>query len=109
MSTGTDTIANSSCPIARSAALIGDTYTLLIVRELMHGYKRFTELQRSIGGISSKTLSRRLKHLVREDILHREVYAEVPPRVEYSLTEKGKALLTLIEDMRLFGEEWLMS
>jgi DNA-binding HxlR family transcriptional regulator len=86
---------------------VGDKWTLLIIRDLVTGCKRFSELQKSLQGISSRTLSERLSKLESEGLVNRRVYAEVPPRVEYSLTEKGEALVGLIEAMREFGERWL--
>ncbi len=93
-----------TCPIARTARLIGDTWTLLIVRDLMRGNKRFGELEELLAGISPKTLSRRLKMLEAANVISRQAYAEIPPRVEYALTEKGKALVPIIEAMEQFGE-----
>lgn len=94
------------CPIARTAALIGDTWTLLIVRDLMRGHKRFGELQESLSGISPKTLSQRLKALEAEGVITRRAFAEIPPRVEYALTDKGQALIPIIEAMQAFGERY---
>jgi DNA-binding HxlR family transcriptional regulator len=95
------------CPIARTATLIGDRWTPLIVRDLAPGCRRFSELQRSLDGISPKTLSDRLRKLEDAEIVSRTCFAEMPPRVEYRLTEKGHALLPVIESMRDFGESWL--
>ncbi len=100
-------VKHKACPIARTAELVGDMWTLLIVRDLMGGSRRFSELMASLAGISPKTLSRRLKHLEAQGLVHREVYPEIPPRVEYTLTPKGEALLPLIESMRQYGEKWL--
>ncbi len=95
------------CPVARTAQIISGKWTLLIIRDLTTGKKRFSELERSLDGISPKTLSERLVALEREGVLSRRTYAEVPPRVEYSLTEKGQALAGVIEEMRHYGREWL--
>jgi len=95
------------CPIARTAILIGDRWTPLIVRDLEPGCRRFSELQRSLDGISPKTLSDRLRRLEEAEVISRTCFAEVPPRVEYRLTGKGHALLSVLESMRTFGEEWL--
>ncbi len=95
------------CPIARAAALVGDLWVLLIIRDLMDGAKRFKNLQESLGSISPKTLSQRLKMLEETGLLNREAFAEIPPRVEYSLTEKGLALADVIEAMRRYGEQHL--
>ncbi|HEX8998048.1 MAG TPA: helix-turn-helix domain-containing protein [Ktedonobacterales bacterium] len=95
------------CPVARTAEIISGKWTLLIIRDLTAGTKRFSELERSLEGISPKTLSERLVALEREGVLSRRTYAEVPPRVEYSLTEKGQALAGVIEEMRSYGKHWL--
>lgn len=99
--------AEIGCPVARTAELIGNKWTPLIIRDLADGCKRFSELERSLRGISPKTLSERLKRLEENAVIARHCYAEVPPRVEYRLTEKGHALLPVIETMREFGREWL--
>jgi DNA-binding HxlR family transcriptional regulator len=95
------------CPVARTAEIVSGKWTLLIIRDLTTGTKRFSELERSLEGISPKTLSERLAALEREGMLHRRTYAEVPPKVEYSLTQKGQALASLIEAMREYGVKWL--
>ena len=95
------------CPVARTADLIGNKWTPLILRDLAIGERRFSELERSLAGISPKTLSERLKRLEEAEVLTRRCYAEVPPRVEYALTAKGTALLPVIELMREFGTTWL--
>jgi len=95
------------CPVARTAQIMGNKWTPLIVRDLANGRRRFSELERSLIGISPKTLSERLKRLEEVHVLERRCFAEVPPRVEYSLTLKGHALLPVIESMREFGLHWL--
>jgi len=95
------------CPVARTAEIIGNKWTPLIVRDLARGQRRFSELERSLSGISPKTLSERLKRLEEAGVIDRACFAEVPPRVEYSLTPKGFALLPVIESMRAFGARWL--
>ena len=82
-------------------------WTLLVIRDLAEDSQRFCELERSLEGISPRTLSLRLRALEEEGIVERRTYPEVPPRVEYSLTAKGQALAPLIEDMRRYGSEWL--
>lgn len=98
---------NQPCPIARTAELVGDTWTILIVRDLMSGVRRFGQLQESLGHVSPKTLSQRLKLLEGAGIVKRHAYAEIPPRVEYALTTKGQALSHIIEAMKEFGEQYL--
>lgn len=95
------------CPIAHTAALIGDRWTPLIVRDLAPGCRRFIELQRSLERISPKTLSDRLRRLEDASVVTRACFAEKPPRVEYCLTDKGVALLSVVESMRDFGMIWL--
>ncbi|MBE7553476.1 MAG: helix-turn-helix transcriptional regulator [Anaerolineales bacterium] len=95
------------CPVGRVAHLLGNKWALLIIRDLASGFKRFGELQRSMGHISPRTLSARLSTLEEAGIVERRAYAEIPPRVEYSLTEKGRALLPLLHAMRDYGEKWL--
>jgi DNA-binding HxlR family transcriptional regulator len=82
-------------------------WTLLLIRDLAEGRTRFCELERSLAGISPRTLSLRLRALEEEGIVERHTYPEVPPRVDYALTEKGRALLPIIEDMRAYGNRWL--
>jgi DNA-binding HxlR family transcriptional regulator len=96
-----------SCPVCRTADIVCAKWTLLIVRDLSEGRSRFCELERSLSGISPRTLSLRLRDLEQLGVVERQTFPEVPPRVEYALTDKGRALLPLIEDMRSFGEQWL--
>src|SRR5579859_224835 len=98
---------NTACPVARTARIISGKWTLLIIRDLASGVKRFNQLERSLQGISPKTLSERLRSLEEEGIITRQMFAEVPPRVEYALTEKGHDLVCVIENMRTFGKLWL--
>ena len=99
--------SNSSCPVCRTADVVCGKWTLLIIRDLAEGSGRFCELERSLAGISPRTLSLRLRALEEEGIVERNTFPEVPPRVEYALTEKGEALMPLIEDMRRYGRRWL--
>lgn len=105
--TKTNRIDETVCPIARTAEIIGGKWTLLIIRDLASGVKRFNQLERSLHGISPKTLSERLRSLEEEGIINRQTFAEVPPRVEYSLTTKGRDLSIVIESMRSYGKRWL--
>jgi DNA-binding HxlR family transcriptional regulator len=78
-----------TCPVTTTLGIIGGRWTLLILRDLFSGTRRFGELRKSLSGISPRTLSARLKFLEQEGIVERKVYAEVPPRVEYSLTARA--------------------
>jgi DNA-binding HxlR family transcriptional regulator len=105
--TQSNNLSNDICPVARTAEIISGKWTLLIIRDLTSGVKRFHQLERSLHGISPKTLSERLRTLEDEGIIVRETFAEMPPRVEYSLTTKGHDLLAVIESMRAYGNRWL--
>src|SRR5918992_2170144 len=100
-------MADRSCPVCATADIICGKWTILVIRDLAAGRSRFCELERSLAGISPRTLSLRLRALEEQGIVERHTYPEVPPRVEYSLTLKGRALLPLIEDMRAYGRQWL--
>jgi DNA-binding HxlR family transcriptional regulator len=99
--------SNSQCPVCRTAEVVCGKWTLLVIRDLAEGSSRFCELERSLEGISPRTLSLRLRALEEEGIVERHTFPEVPPRVEYALTEKGEALVPLVEDMRRYGTRWL--
>src|ERR1700741_2571618 len=101
--------SNSTCPVCATAEVVCGKWTLLLIRDLAEGSQRFCELERSLEGISPRTLSLRLRALEENGIVERRTYPEVPPRVEYALTEKGTALVPLIEDMRAYGKRWLLS
>lgn len=98
---------NDRCPVCLTAEVVCGKWTLLIIRDLAEGRSRFCELERSLRGISPRTLSLRLRALEEEGIVERRTFPEVPPRVEYALTEKGRALIPIIEDMRAYGRKWL--
>ncbi|MEH7106699.1 winged helix-turn-helix transcriptional regulator [Bacillus sp. JJ1764] len=92
------------CPIAKTLDVIGTKWTFLIIRDLLiEGTMRFSDLLKSLNGISPKTLSLRLKELEDHGILIRKVFPEVPPRVEYTLTEKGKQLESIFIELKRFG------
>jgi DNA-binding HxlR family transcriptional regulator len=94
--------------VSSCAEIISGKWTLLLIRDLAEGPQRFCELERSLEGISPRTLSLRLRALEDCGVVARRTYPEVPPRVEYGLTEKGRALVPLIDDMRTYGERWLL-
>ncbi|MHB1004139.1 MAG: winged helix-turn-helix transcriptional regulator [Chloroflexota bacterium] len=96
------------CPVAEAAKVLGDRWTLIILRDLADGPRRFGELAHSGDGISPSILSARLHELEERQILTRTSYNEVPPRVEYTLTAKGRDALRVVEVMREFGNRWLL-
>jgi DNA-binding HxlR family transcriptional regulator len=101
-------VHDEECAVACTADIIGAKWTAVLVHDLSEGPRRFSDLERALPGISPRTLSERLRALEQEAIVVRQSYPESPPRVEYELTEKGKALLPIIEAMRRFGHEWLV-
>jgi DNA-binding HxlR family transcriptional regulator len=96
-----------TCPLLLTANIISGKWTLVILRDVANGINRFSTLERSLGGISPKTLYDALKGLQKAGVLTRSSYPEVPPRVEYTLTAKGQALIPLIEQMSDYGATWL--
>ena len=95
-----------ACPVETTLALIGDKWKVLILRDLLPGTKRFGELKRSIGSVSQKVLTAQLRDMESKGLVHREVYPEVPPRVEYSLTHLGRSLAPILDAMRNWGETY---
>lgn len=94
-----------ACPVETTLSLIGSKWQVLILRDLfLNGTMRFKELQRSVGAVSQKVLTQNLRAMEESGIVHREVFAEVPPRVEYSLTETGQTLKPVIDAMWAWGE-----
>lgn len=94
------------CPVETSLTLIGDRWKLLIVRDLLTGTKRFGELKKSLNGISQKVLTQHLRAMETSGLVHRQVYAEVPPKVEYSLTKTGKSLKPIHNALWQWGEKY---
>ncbi len=95
-----------ACPVETTLTLIGDKWKVLILRDLLPGTKRFGELKKSIGTVSQKVLTAQLRDMEENGLVHREVYAEVPPRVEYSLTELGQSLKPILDAMWNWGEDY---
>ena len=93
-----------ACPVETTLLVIGDKWKVLILRDLMEGTKRFGELKNSIGSVSQKVLTTQLRDMEAKGLLTRKVYAEVPPRVEYTLTDTGYSLKPVLEAMRCWGE-----
>jgi len=102
-------VHDATCSVAACAEILGAKWTAVLVHDLSEGPRRFTQLEHSCKGISPRTLSERLRALEQEGILVRRSYAESPPRVEYELTEKGRALLPIIREMRRFGRAWMVA
>ncbi len=102
-------VHDHDCAVAATAELIATKWTPLIVHDMSEGPRRFMQLEHACPGISPRTLSERLDNLERHDIVIRRSYPESPPRVEYELTAKGRALLPIIREMRKFGHAWLVT
>ena len=97
------------CPVEITLQLIGDKWKVLILRDLMPGTRRFSELRKSVGDVSQKVLAAQLRDMEKSGLVHREVYAEVPPRVEYSLTPLGRSLKPILDSMWAWGEGYKAS
>ncbi|GFZ31098.1 transcriptional regulator [Clostridium zeae] len=95
-----------ACPVETTLLLIGDKWKVLILRDLIGGTKRFGELKKSIGSISQKMLTQQLREMEEDGLVDRKVYAEVPPRVEYSLTEDGFSLKPILDSLWAWGEQY---
>jgi DNA-binding HxlR family transcriptional regulator len=97
------------CPVETTLLLIGDKWKVLIMRDLLPGTKRFGELKKSIGNISQKVLTQNLRAMEENGLVIRKVYAEVPPKVEYTLTALGYSLKPILDAMNQWGEEYKAS
>ena len=95
-----------ACPVETTLMLIGDKWKVLILRDLMDGTRRFGELKKSIGTVSQKVLTAQLRDMEEKGLLTRKVYAEVPPRVEYTLTETGYSLKPVLDAMWAWGADY---
>ena len=95
-----------ACPVETTLTLIGDKWKVLILRDLMPGTKRFGELKKSVGNVSQKVLTAQLRAMEESGLVNRKVYAEVPPKVEYSLTELGKSLKPILDSMWAWGKDY---
>ncbi len=93
----------ATCPVERTLEVIGGRWKVLILRELFLGVKRFGQLHRALHGITQKMLTQQLREMEEDGIIHREVYLQVPPKVEYSLTPLGESLKPIIDSMHLWG------
>ncbi|MDT2731155.1 helix-turn-helix domain-containing protein [Streptococcus parauberis] len=97
---------NTVCPVETTLSLIGDKWKILILRDLLKGTMRFGQLQKSIGKVSQKVLTTQLRDMEAHGLVHREAFAEIPPRVEYSLTETGLSLEPVIDSMLAWGQNY---
>lgn len=95
-----------ACPVETTLTLIGDKWKVLILRDLLTGTKRFGELKKSLGNVSQKVLTAQLRDMEESGLINRKVYAEVPPRVEYSLTILGESLNPILDAMKCWGESY---
>lgn len=95
-----------ACPVETTLMLIGNKWKVLIIRDLLTGTKRFGELKKSIGKVSQKVLTTQLRDMEEDGLISRKIYAEVPPRVEYSLTELGRSLQPILNAMLQWGTEY---
>ena len=95
-----------ACPVETTLTLIGDKWKVLILRDLLLGTKRFGELKKSIGTVSQKVLTSQLRDMEQKGLVSRKVYAEVPPRVEYTLTETGYSLKPILDAMETWGKQY---
>lgn len=109
MSEGKTRAELPACPVETTLTLIGDKWKVLILRDLLPGTKRFGELKKSIGGVSQKVLTAQLRDMEESGLVHRQVFAEVPPRVEYSLTALGQSLKPILDSMWAWGEGYQAS
>ena len=109
MNTNIDKKLLPACPVETTLTLIGDKWKVLILRDLMNGKMRFGELKKSIGSVSQKVLTAQLRDMEKSGLVNRTVYAEVPPKVEYSLTETGKSLEPILNAMKNWGEDYKSS
>jgi DNA-binding HxlR family transcriptional regulator len=108
MRTLNDVHDHRSCSVAACAEIIGAKWTALLIHDLSEGARRFSELEHACPGISPRTLSERLRVLEHEELVVRHSYPESPPRVEYTLTEKGRGMLPIIRAMSQFGHEFIL-
>lgn len=95
-----------TCPVEKTLGVIGNKWTMLIIRDLLKRTMRFSELQRSLAGISPRTLSLRMSQLESDGIVNKKIYAVVPPKTEYSLTKKGKSLAAILGQMIEWGDNY---
>jgi DNA-binding HxlR family transcriptional regulator len=105
---GSDDMSDEICPVAEAARVLGNKWTLIILRDLADGPRRFKDLERTGEGVSPSVLTARLRELEQHGLLNRASFNEIPPRVEYSLTLQGCDALRIIDALRAYGEKWLI-
>ncbi len=97
------------CPVEAAIDVFGGKWKSVILYHLLPGAVRFNELQRRVGDVTQRMLTKQLRDLEDSGLIHREVYAEVPPKVEYSLTKKGRTLDPILQDLKVWGEKYAMN
>ena len=95
-----------ACPVARTLNVVGERWTILLLRDLSRGRKRYSELLQSLAGISTNLLADRLKRLEENGMVEQVLYSDHPPRAEYRLTDKGRAFLPVLAALKAYGEQW---
>jgi DNA-binding HxlR family transcriptional regulator len=99
-------VTQESCPVARTLDVVGERWTILLLRDLSRGRKRYSDLMQSLDGISTNLLAERLKRLEDAGMVEQVLYSEHPPRAEYRLTTKGKAFVPVLKALKAYGDEW---
>ena len=101
-----ENFCNAECPVKGALDVLNGKWTIMVLRDLLSGPKRFGELRKSLGGLNPNTLTSRLRHLEKNKILSNKIYPQIPPKVEYKLTSKGLALQDVIQALGDWGERW---
>jgi DNA-binding HxlR family transcriptional regulator len=109
MPRASSSVCDEICPVLRAATVLDGKWTLLILRDLLAGTRRFGQLRRALDGLGARTLAERLRALEQQGVVSRSVFAEVPPRVEYALTDKGRALEPVLVAMGAWASRWTMA
>lgn len=99
-------VTQDSCPVARTLDVVGERWTILVLRDISRGRKRYSELLQSLEGISTNLLADRLKRLEQAEMVEQVLYSDHPPRAEYRLTEKGRAFMPVLTTLKEYGERW---
>jgi DNA-binding HxlR family transcriptional regulator len=99
-------VTQESCPVARTLNVVGDRWTILVLRDLARGRRRYSQLLQSLAGISTNLLAERLKRLEQSGMVEQFLYSDHPPRAEYRLTAKGRAFVPVLVALKTYGEQW---